>query len=100
MAGFFGMERLNSRTVSEPANLLERVRQTRRIARELHRRGIGQTLALATDGRLDQSPEEHACPADDDQGQTNQRQRILASPRPDQNSTDNRQAKDAKNQSH
>ena len=39
-----------------------------RVARELHRRGVGEEFALARHARLDQAAKEHADVADRDQG--------------------------------
>ena len=67
------MRRFDSGTISEPPNFLQRARQPSRIARELRGRSVGQQLALAANRSLDQSSEERACPANDNERQTNQR---------------------------
>ncbi len=90
------MWRINSGAVNE--YFLQRARQPGWIARKLDRGGVCQNLSLTTNGRLDQSPEENACPANDDEGQPKQGQGILASACLDENSTDNGQAKNSKNQ--
>ena len=70
-----GPPRVSSR--AQAANLLERAGQAGRVARELHRRGVGEELALAADGGLDEAAEEDADPANQDQRQAEQGQRIL-----------------------
>src|ERR1700758_587255 len=94
------MRRFDSGTVRESADFLQRARQPSRIACELHGRSIGQDFALAANCRLNQSSEECACPPNDNERQTNQRQRILASTRPDEYPTDNGEAKNSKDQTH
>jgi hypothetical protein len=46
-----------------------------RVARELHRGGVGEELALARYARLDQPPEEYADVADGDQADAEQNHR-------------------------
>src|SRR5947208_15785080 len=92
------MWRINSGAVNE--YFLERARQPGWIARKLHRGGVGQDFALPTNGGLDQSPKEDACPTDDNEGQTNYRNWKLASSRLNEDPTDNRQAENPENQAH
>ena len=52
------------------ADLFEGAGDARRIAGELHGRGVGQKLPLARDGGLNQATEEIAHVADDSHGQS------------------------------
>ena len=104
VAGFLGVGRLELRAVAQAADLLQRAGQARRVARELHRRGVGQELALAADGGLDEPAKEDADPANHYQRQPQQRQRILvfaaAAARVEEHAANHRQAKDAEDDAH
>ena len=104
VAGFLGVRRLELRAEAQAADLLQRAGQARRVARELHRRGVGEKLALPADGRLDEPAEEDANPANHDQRQPQQRQRVLvlaaAAAGVEQDPADDRQAKDAEDDAH
>ncbi len=104
VAGFRGVSGLELRAVAQAANLLQRAGQAGRVAGELHRRGIGEELALPADGGLDEPAKEHADPANHDQHQAEQRQRVLvfaaAAAGVEQNPADDGQAKDAEDDAH
>ncbi len=53
----------------DPGDFLQRPGNALRLARELHRRGVGQVFALARDAGLDEAAEEHADIADGEQAQ-------------------------------
>ena len=59
----------------ESPNLLERAANPVRVARELHRRGVGEKFPLARDRALDDSAEENAEIADDDEQEPEKRDR-------------------------
>ena len=104
VAGFLGVRRLKLRAEAQAADLLERAGQARRVARELHRRGVGEKLALAADRGLDEPAEEHADPANHDQRQPEQRQRVLvfaaAAAGVEEDPADDREAEDAEDDAH
>jgi hypothetical protein len=59
------VRRRQLRARSAAADLLERAGDAERVAGELNGRGVGQELALARDGALDQARRRSADPADD-----------------------------------
>src|SRR5512137_1338760 len=58
---------------AEAADLAQRAADAVGVARELDRAGVGEELALARNGRLDQPSEEHADVTEDPQGDPGQR---------------------------
>ena len=50
VADFLGVGVADPRALGQAADLLQRPGDSARIARELHRRGVGQELALPVDG--------------------------------------------------
>ncbi|OQB88778.1 MAG: hypothetical protein BWX84_02777 [Verrucomicrobia bacterium ADurb.Bin118] len=93
----FGVE---GGAVDQTADFLQGAGQALRVARELHRGGIRQKLALPAHGGLNQSSEEHAHPAQQHQHQTKQGQRIVPPPGAQKDAPDDRQAKNAENDAH
>jgi hypothetical protein len=75
VAGLRRVRALIAEPAGEAADLLERAGDAFRVARELHRRGVGQELALAAHGRLDQVAEERAEEADHRQAGAERQQR-------------------------
>ena len=73
MARFFGVRGLELRTSFDAANFLERAGEATRVARELHGGSVSEKLALPADRGLDQTPEQNADPADDDEREPEQR---------------------------
>jgi hypothetical protein len=61
----FGVDRHDARRIA--ADFLQGAGEPVRLARELHRRGVGQSLAIARHSGLDEPREQHADPADDQQ---------------------------------
>ena len=104
VAGFLGMGRLELRAEAQAADLLERAGQARRVARELHRGGVGEELALAADGGLDEPAKQDADPADHQQRQPEQGQRILvlaaAAAAVEEDPANDGQAEDAEDDAH
>src|SRR5437588_1845229 len=94
---------LELRAIPQAADFFQCARQSRGIARELHRRCVREKFALAADCGLDEAAKEHASPAEDQKCKPEQGKGIAvsaAAARLEQNAPDNRQAYDAENDSH
>ena len=100
MAGFLGVRSFELRTAREPADFFQGAGQPVGIAGELDGSGVGQKFPLAADGGLDEPAKEDADPADDDQREPKQRQRIFLPSGAEQHSSDHGQAKDPEDQAH
>src|SRR5690554_648442 len=73
VTGFYGTRMFDFR--SEARNMRERAGNALWVPRKLHRRGVGEKLALTRYARLNDTPAQHADRAHDDQHQSTQRQR-------------------------
>ena len=62
--------------------------------------GVGEELALPADGGLDEAAEQDANPADEQQGQAEQGERVLPAAGAQQYPADDRQAEDAEDDAH
>ena len=92
------MGRFEARAEAVPADLLQRAGEAEWVAGELHGRGVGEELALAADGGLDEPAKEDADPANGQQQQSEQRQRIAvaaAAAGVEQDPADDGEAEDA-----
>ena len=91
---------------AEAADFFQRAGDAAGIARELDGRGVGEKFALAADGGLDEPSEKNADVADEQQHETENRQRILSAPAPaaarrlQENPADDGEAKNAEDDSH
>src|ERR1043165_4881633 len=98
VAGFGGMFGFKLRTGA--ADLLQRARETLRVASELHGGSVGEKFALPADGGLNEVAEEHADPTDYDEREAKQRQRILASARAQQDAPDDSERQNPEDDAH
>jgi hypothetical protein len=74
VAHLLGRPRAHARALGVAADPLDRFREAR-AAGELHRGGVGQELALARDGGLDQAPEHQADPAQEAEPECDRQER-------------------------
>ena len=79
VADFRGVGVANPRSLLQAADLLQRPGDSARIPRELHRRSVGQKLALTVDGGLDQLSEKDAQVAENHQHQADNEDRNAGS---------------------
>jgi hypothetical protein len=107
MRQLLGVRVAEARTrFAEAADFFQRAGNAARIARELDGRGVGEKLALAADGGLDETTEKNADVADDEQSKTEQGQGILSATAPaaarrlQENAPDDGEAENSENDSH